>query len=77
MQDVIETLKRLYDKQNVDEQYNHPIQTTPKTKPGITGEEPEDIKSNDFGDEGSNTSYSSKRVNKSHNREFEDEDDED
>jgi hypothetical protein len=72
MDDVVDVLKRLY-----KEQYNHPVQTRPKPKPGITGEEPEEIKANDFGDEGGNTSYSSKRVNKSRNREFEDQDDED
>ena len=73
MQEVVDALKKLYQK----EQYNHPMQTRPKTKPGITGEEPEPIKANDFGDEGGNTSYSSKKVNKSHNREFKDKDEED
>ena len=70
MSNITDVLERAYKR----EQYNHPMQTRPKPKPGITGEEPEDIKANDFGDEGGNTSYSSKRVNKSHNREFEDED---
>jgi hypothetical protein len=74
MKDVLEALERLY---KAREQYNHPIQTRPKPKAGLTGEEPEDIQVNDFGDEGGNTSFSSKRVNKSHNREFEDQDDED
>ena len=69
MDDVIKTLERLY-----KEQYNHPIQTRPKPKPGVTGEEPESIKVSDYGDEGGNTSYSAKKVNKSRNREFEDED---
>ena len=69
MNDVIKTLERLY-----KEQYNHPIQTRPKPKPGVTGEEPESIKVSDYGDEGGNTSYSAKKVNKSRNREFEDED---
>lgn len=67
---IIEVLERLYQK----EQYNHPIQTRPKPKPGVTSEEPEDLKVRDFGDEGGNTSFSAKRVNKSRNREFEDED---
>ena len=70
MNDVFDTLERLYKK----EQYNHPIQTRPKPKPGITGEEPKEIKVNDFGDEGGNTSFSAKRVNKSKNRDFDDED---
>ena len=70
---IREVLERLYQK----EQYNHPIQTRPKSKPGVTSEEPEDIKVRDFGDEGGNTSFSSKRVNKSRNREFEDEEDND
>jgi hypothetical protein len=70
MSDIYDTLERLYKK----EQYNHPVQTRAKTKPGITGEEPEEIKVSDFGDEGGNTSYSAKRVNKSKNRDFEDED---
>ena len=74
MNDVADVLKRLYDKEDLGEQYNHPIQTRPKPKAGVTGEEPEEIKSNDFGDEGGNTSYSAKKVNKSNNREFDDED---
>jgi hypothetical protein len=73
MNDIYDTLERLYKK----EQYNHPIQTRPKPKPGITGEEPDDIKSADFGDEGGNTSFSAKRVNKAKNRQFEDQDDDD
>ncbi len=74
MSDVMDTLERLY---KIREQYNHPIQTRPKSKPGITGEEPESIKVTDYGDEGGNTSFSAKKVNKSRNREFEDEDEED
>lgn len=70
------TLSQLID-EKIEEQYNHPIQTRPKSKPGVTGEEPKDIKARDFGDEGGNTSFSSKRVNKSSNREFEDEEDDD
>jgi hypothetical protein len=69
MDKVIETLERLY-----KEQYNHPIQTRPKPKAGVTGEEPENIKVADYGDEGGNTSFSAKKVNKSRNRQFEDED---
>ena len=68
---IADVLERLYKR----EQWNHPIQTRPKPKPGVTSEEPEEMKVRDFGDEGGNTSYSSKRVNKSRNREFEDDDD--
>jgi hypothetical protein len=71
---ISEVLERLY-KEELDEQYNHPIQTRPKPKPGITSEEPERIQVKDFGDEGGNTSFSAKHVNKSSNREFEDEED--
>ena len=70
MNDVADFLEKKYK----EEQYNHPIQTRPKPKPGITGEEPEQIKTDTYGDEGGNTSYSSKRVNKSKNREFDDQD---
>jgi len=71
MDDVVKALERLYQK----EQYNHPLQTRPKPKAGITGEEPGDVKVQTYGDEGGSTSMSSKRVNKSRNHEFEDEDD--
>jgi hypothetical protein len=73
MNDVADFLEKKYK----EEQYNHPIQTRPKPKPGITNEEPDEIKANDFGDEGGTTSLSSKRVNKSKNREFEDQDEAD
>lgn len=72
MEDVYDTLERLY-----NEQYNHPIQTRPRPKPGVTGEEPGDIHVKDFKDEGGNTSYSAKRVNRSKNREIEDDDEND
>jgi len=71
MEEIYDTLERLY-----DEQYNHPIQTRPRPKPGITNEEPGDIHVADMKDEGGNTSYSAKRVNRSKNREFKDEDEE-
>lgn len=67
---VADVLEKLYKR----EQWNHPIQTRPKPKPGITGEEPEEMKVRDFGDEGGNTSFSSKRVNQSRNRKFEEDD---
>jgi hypothetical protein len=70
MSNVTDTLEKLY-----KEQYNAPIQTRPKPKPGITGEKPGEVKGTMIGDEGSITSFSTKKVNKSRNREF-DEDDE-
>jgi len=70
MNDVADFLEKRYK----EEQYNHPIQTRPKPKPGITNEEPEEIETTDFGDEGGTTSLSSKTVNKSKNRSFKDQD---
>ena len=64
---VIKKLRELYDK--VDEYgYAHPIQTRPKPKPGITGEEPEEVKSRHVGGITFNRNFSSKKVNKSSNR---------
>jgi hypothetical protein len=72
MNNIADTLERLY-----KEQYNHPIQVRPKPTPGITGETPGEVKGTEIGDEGSVTSFSTKRVNKSKNREFEDEEEND
>ena len=69
---ISETLERLY-----KEQYNHPIQTRPKPKEGITREKPGEVEANMIGDEGSVTSFSTKRVNSSKNRDFEDKEAED
>jgi hypothetical protein len=71
MKSVVEFLEKFYKQ----EQYNHPIQTRPKPEPGITGEKPKDIEYTEIGDEGGTTSMSSKRVNKSRNRIFKDEED--
>lgn len=70
---VIKKLQELYDK--IEEYgYAHPIQTRPKPTPGITKEKPGEVKSHYVGDVVFNKDYSSKKVNKSSNKEIKDED---
>ena len=71
---VIKKLEELYN--NIDEYgYANPVQTRPKPEPGITGEEPGEIKDHPIGGVVFNKNFSSKKVNQSSNKEFKDDED--
>jgi len=68
---VAKKLQELYNK-IAESGYAHPRQTRPKPKPGITKEKPGEVKSRHVSGIVFNKDFSSKKVNKSSNKEFKD-----
>lgn len=64
---IIKKLQELYNK-IYESGYSHPFQKLQKTKPGITGEDPEEIESRRINSIVFNRNFSSKKVNRSSNR---------
>jgi len=66
---VFKKLEELYNKLE-EYGYAHPVQTRPKPTPGITKEKPGEVKGHNVGGVVFNKDFSSKKVNKSSNKEI-------